>query len=309
MYQNGAESDPANAASYDQAYYGGAAGDWSGYQYSSVEAPPGVDPQNHGLEDAPPGMGSDWLMHAQQAEVTPVTSDAPGAAELQQDPSGNVPEVNNGTSAPESDAVQAQGDQSQYQGYDYTAYAGAYGYYDPNAAYYGNAAGYNQYASSQAYGQNFYTDAYAAALAAPKEIHNPFENLGKETEAKPDVKKVTSIRRGGPPKKKIILAAPAKKVTSAVSPVVQQNSNLVGGPVDVATTDVAPVVPPSSHTNEPTKLNTQPAVASVNGNKSPDKGIPSQKPHAEASNGRKEVSPGWLGYRCIISDQNGASAM
>lgn len=63
------------------------------------------------------------------------------------------------TAAADPTGGAAQGDYSQYPGYDYTAYAG-YGYYNPNAAYYGNA-GY-QYGAAQAYAAQYYGSSYAA---------------------------------------------------------------------------------------------------------------------------------------------------
>ncbi|KNC99245.1 uncharacterized protein SPPG_05501 [Spizellomyces punctatus DAOM BR117] len=200
--------DVNSANGYDPSYYGA---EWNGYQDVGDPAPPGVDPAPPGVDQAQgwSTTGQQWAEHTESgaqsgvptaSTIEPVVETSSVSTLQAPDSNGKIdpPSAVAGAAAAipsegaEATASAVQGDWSQYQGYDYTAYSG-YGYYDPNTAYYGTA-GY-QY-TGQAYGQ-YYGTAYAAAAAAPKEIHNPFEEMKKKQveEAKPVEKKVVEKRK------------------------------------------------------------------------------------------------------------------
>ncbi|TPX66972.1 hypothetical protein SpCBS45565_g04149 [Spizellomyces sp. 'palustris'] len=224
--------DVNSANGYDPSYYGA---EWNGYQDVGDPAPPGVDPAPPGVDQAQswPTTGQQWAEHTDSgaqsgvhtaSTVEPVVEtssvstlqapDANGESDPRSAVAGAVAAIP--LEGAEGTASAVQGDWSQYPGYDYTAYSG-YGYYDPNTAYYGTA-GY-QY-TGQAYDQ-YYGTAYAAAAGmgpgveksfsvsnmaaknliflavAPKEIHNPFEDMKKKQveEAKPAEKKVVEKKK------------------------------------------------------------------------------------------------------------------
>ncbi|KAI8916658.1 hypothetical protein DFJ77DRAFT_348532 [Powellomyces hirtus] len=246
--------DPAAASA---ACYGTA--DWSTYQYGGeaaagfLEAPPGVDPAPPGVDEQQVALEQEWAIQAQEYADAAKADNAAGSADHQRVSSeGGVHAPVTATSSPDAavaagGSAKGQEDHSQYQGYDYTAYAGSYGYYGPNAAYYGNN-GYQYGAGQQAgYGQaDYYSSAYAAAAAVPKEIHNPFEDLGKPKADKADEAKAPLNRRG-PVRRKIIMPISKKiseeqKLKSASSIAKQNNdsSTPVSGQDSTANTTVKP---------------------------------------------------------------------
>ncbi|KAJ3158978.1 hypothetical protein HDU86_002147 [Geranomyces michiganensis] len=210
--------DPATAA----AYYGT---EWGAYPYDAAnqydattdygEAPPGVDYQPAEVNSGHAALQNEWGGLAQASAESGITE---AIAEAGQ---GSAPSA--AAQGTESDAtpvdtsvasgLEQPGNFAQYPGsttgYDYSAYAAGQ-YFDPNAAYNGTN-GYQYGHGHHAYGHaDYYTAAYAAAAAAPKEIRNPFEDLAKPKDEKTEQPNVWPQRRGGPARKKIIMGLPKK---------------------------------------------------------------------------------------------------